>query len=152
MPKKEHELTVQQEADLAQSANEWVNVLIKKKLIDPFQFVGVAAIIAQAMRDTAIGQMKDLKLMGETLIESRDHLKKLAAHSVKLEARGIELSKLLTLSNAITDEAAKALDLLSRQDCDCPQKIHVEHTEGCSKKFAQDALDAIKVMMETIDA
>lgn len=155
MPKEEkkYELTVQQEADLAQSANQWINLLIEKKLVDPFKHAPIAAILARAMRDTAIGQMKDLKLMGETLIESRDHLTKLAAHGVKLEARGIELSKLLNISNAITDEAAKALDLMSRQRCDCgPEETGQKHEAGCSKKIAQDALDAIKVMMENIDA
>ncbi len=154
MPKdeKKFDLTIQQEADLAQSANEWINLLIEKKLVDPFKHAAIAAIISRAMRDTALGQMKEINTLRTSLKEAGEHLSKLTTHGVKLEANGTILSNHLSVANEIGDEAAKALDFLSRQECDCEDGSGPtgKHGEGCSVWIAAEALIAMRKLMEGI--
>ncbi len=152
----EFELTVQQEADLAQSANDWINLLIVEKLVDPFKHAEIAAVIARAMRNSVIAQVKEIIPLRETLKEAGIRLGEITVHALKLEKHGVTLATHLSAANEIGDVAAKALDLMSRQTCQCLQEIDeggvttIQHTEGCTAKISKDALDAMKKLMEPL--
>lgn len=77
---------------------------------------------------------------------------KTSEHLTRVTDQGVLLAEHLTLMNAVSDEAAKALDLLSRQTCPCHEisednKLK-NHSEGCSVRIACEALAEMKKLME----
>ncbi len=139
-------LTIQQEADLDQAAYEWVQEM--KLIVNAIQGPNeqkIGDIVANAMKAACLEQIKEIKRLRTEVAETAEHLGKVTDQAVLI-------SNHLTMQTQRADEAAKALDLLSRQVCECPASIEPhelrDHTEGCSMKIAEDALVAMKTIME----
>lgn len=145
-------LTVQQEADLDQAAYEWVQEM--KLVVNAIQGPNeekIGDIVAKAMKASCLEQIKEIKILRREVFETGEHLG-------KVTQQGAIIANHLSLQMQLADEAAKALDLLSRQTCNCLQEIggdgesETMHKLGCSAKFSSDALAAMKKMMEDAGA
>ena len=152
MSEEEFQLTVQQEADLDQAAYEWVQEM--KLIVNAIQGPNenkIGNIVAAAMKASCLEQIKEIRSLRTTITKIGEHL-------TRVTDQGVLLAEHLTIMNAVADEAAKALDFLSRKTCKCVQEIDgdgiiaIQHNEGCSVRIACEALAEIKKLMENPDA
>lgn len=144
-------LTVQQEADLDQAAYEWAGDLMRKGLVFSKKRKSVSKIIAKAMKGACLAQIKEIKRLRAEVAETAEHLGKVTQQAAII-------ANYLSLQTALADEGAKALDVMSRQSCECIGTVDEEgtpfmvHHEGCSRGISIDALTAIKKLMEEAGA
>jgi len=143
-------LTVQQEADLDQAAHAWVQEM--KLVVNAIQGPNeekIGDIVAEAMKASCLEQIKEIKRLRREVFETSEHLG-------KVTEQGAIIANHLSLQTQLADEAAKALDVMSRQTCKCDLMIDFEgeaetkHSEGCSTKISSDALAAMKELMEKV--